>query len=83
MLHGRADALAERELPATSYAFPQFRALPLIFSESIRRGWQQLPEITIHDEAETALARVNIRHAAEFHGVALDEPQPAHSIRKS
>lgn len=79
MLHGRADSLAERELPATSYAFPHSRELPLIDSESIRRAWLKLRQIVDDGNTEITLARVNIRHAAEFHGVALDESQPSHS----
>lgn len=50
-----------------------FWELAIADTESARRAWKKLSEIAGHDEAEIALARVNIRRAAEFHGVALEE----------
>lgn len=72
LVHGRGDALAERELPATSYAFPESRQLPMLDGESVRNAYKNLPHITGHSDEESQIARLNIRRAAEFHGINLD-----------
>ncbi|HTK46952.1 MAG TPA: DUF6582 domain-containing protein [Gemmatimonadaceae bacterium] len=75
--NGKLDPRERRALPDSAFAFPYRRELPLVDEELTREAIAELAENATYATAEErSLAANNIRAAARYFGIALDEPSP-------
>ena len=75
--NGKLDPRERRALPDSAFAFPHRRELPLVDEELTREAIAELSEISTYATGEERLlAANNIRAAARYFGIALDEPSP-------
>jgi hypothetical protein len=75
--NGKLDPRERRALPDSAFAFPYRRELPLVDEELTREGTavRAVPAPT-PAAGPPSLAANNIRAAARYFGIALDEPSP-------
>jgi hypothetical protein len=72
-LSGDLDAAERRELPASAYAFPQQRKEPLSSASHVRNALARFDQVDDVSDAERALAFANIRQAASYFHVQVNE----------
>jgi hypothetical protein len=71
--HGRLDAAETNALPESAFAFPQSRKEPMTDASHVRNAIARFDQVKDVSDAERDLAFANIKKAAEYYGVAMNE----------
>ena len=71
--NGKLDPRERRALPDSAFAFPELRELPLVDEALTRDAIAELRQIYYASRDDKALAANNIKAAAKFYGIAVDD----------
>jgi hypothetical protein len=71
--NGKLDPRERRALPDTVFAFPRQRELPLVDAELTQEAVAEFAQVVDASDEERRLARANIRTAADYYGVQIDD----------
>jgi hypothetical protein len=71
--HGDLDTAERNELPASVYAYPKQRKMPLTDAEHVRNALARFDQVTDVSDAEREAAFANIKKAARHYDVEVAE----------
>ncbi len=71
--HGDLDSKDRKELPDSAYAFPKERKEPLTDASHVKNALARFDQVEGVSEADRDLAFANIKKAAEYFGIQIEE----------
>ena len=71
--NGKLDPRERRALPDSAFALPHQRELPLVDVELVLEAIEELRELRYVTEEERRMAATNIRAAARYFGVQMQD----------
>src|SRR5512142_3220109 len=71
--HGDLDTKERKELPDSAYAFPKQRKEPLTDASHVKNALARFDQVEDVSDADRDLAFANIKKAAEFYGIDVEE----------
>jgi hypothetical protein len=71
--HGDLDSKDRKELPDNAYAFPKQRKEPLTDASHVKNALARFDQVQDVSEADRDLAFENIKAAAKFYGIEVEE----------
>jgi hypothetical protein len=71
--HGGLGSKERGELPDSAYAFPQQHKEPLTDASHVRNAIARFDQVTGVSDADRDLAFANIRKAAQYYGIEMNE----------
>ncbi len=71
--HGKLDDKEREELPDSAYAFPKERKEPLTDASHVKDALARFDQVKGVSDAERDLAFANIKKAAEYYGIHVEE----------
>ncbi len=70
---GELDTKERKELPDSAYAFPKQRKEPITSAAHVKNALARFDQVQDVSEADRDLAFANIKKAAEYYGIQVEE----------
>lgn len=71
--HGDLDTKDRKELPDSAYAFPKQRKEPITDASHVKNALARFDQVHDVSDADRDLAFANIKAAAKFYGIDVEE----------